>query len=120
MDFLRVCGNCFVSHAPNGTRFAEAISLLGLPVGSRTIRGGRAGFDYKYLDPAPRPLIHRLAFDTGWLALLSNVGAPRETQRRRSRPVVFACGTCDLKRPCGFISDHHVRMKDFCQCLNTG
>jgi hypothetical protein len=39
-------------------------------LGSRTFRGGRAGVDYKYLDPAPGPLVDWLAFDPGGAALL--------------------------------------------------
>jgi hypothetical protein len=70
MDFLRFRGGCALPHAPNGTGFAEAVSLLGLSLGSETFRGGRAGVDYKYLDTAPRPVVDWTAIDIGRLALL--------------------------------------------------
>jgi hypothetical protein len=70
MDFLRLCGGCAVSLAPNRAGFAEAVSLLGLSLGSRAFRGGRAGVDDKYLDPAAGPLVYRVAFDIGGTAVL--------------------------------------------------
>ena len=82
MDFLRFGGDCAISLAQDGAGFAEAVSLLGLPLGSRTVCGGSFGVNDKYLDPATRPLIHRAAFDIGGAALLQNVGAAREIQLR--------------------------------------
>jgi hypothetical protein len=70
MDFLRLRGGCAVSLAPKRTRIAEAVSLLGLSLGSRTFRGRRAGVDYKYLDPAAGAVVYRAAFDIGGTAVL--------------------------------------------------
>jgi hypothetical protein len=70
MDFLRVRGGGSVSHAASGTGFAEAVPLLGLPLDTGAFRGGRAGLNYKYLDPAAGPLIHQPAFDPGGPAVL--------------------------------------------------
>src|ERR1700722_5757885 len=119
MDFLWLCGGCSFPHAPNRTRFAEAISLLGLSLGSRTFRDGRTGVNNKYLDTATGPFIHRPAFVPGRTALLQSVGTAREIRHWRTHAIVFGCGTRDLNRVSGFISDHHLRMKDFWQCLNS-
>jgi hypothetical protein len=70
MDFLRFGGGCAISLAQNGAGFAQAVSLLGLPLGSRTFRGRRAGLNDKYLDPAAGPVVDRAAFDIGGAALL--------------------------------------------------
>ena len=78
MDFLRLGGDYPISLAQSGTGSAEAISLLGLPLGSRTVRSGRFGINYKYLDPAAGPVVHRSAVDTGGAAFLQDVGAARE------------------------------------------
>ena len=119
MDFLRLGGDYAISLAQNGAGFAEAVSLLGLPLGSRTFRGGGFGVNYKHLDPAPRAVVHRIAFDIGGAAFLQNVGAAREIQLRGVHALVFACGIGDLKRTRRFISDQNFGMKDFCQLLDS-
>ena len=120
MDFLRLGGDYAILLAQKGAGFAEAVSLLGLPLGSRTFRGGGFGVNYKHLDPAPRPVVHRVAFDIGGAAFLQNVGAAREIRLRGVHAVVLACQIRDFKRARGFIADHNFRMKDFCQRLNSG
>lgn len=120
MDFLRLGGDCAISLAQDGAGFAEAISLLGLPLGSGTVRSGSFGINYKYLDPAAGPVVHRPAVDTGGAAFLQNVGAAREIRFCGVHAIVFACGIRDLKRTCSFVSDHNFGMKDFCQRLNAG
>ena len=70
MDFLRLGGDYAISLAQNGAGFAEAVSMLGLPLGSRTFRSRRAGLNYKHLDPAPREVVHRVVFDISGAAFL--------------------------------------------------
>ena len=120
MDFLRLGGDYAISLAQNGAGFAEAVSVLGLSVGSGTVCGWRAGVNCKYLDPATGPVVDRATFDIGRAAFLQNVGAAREIQFRRITRVVFACGIRDCERARCFVTDNNFRMKDFCQGLNSG